>query len=753
MTRNPASRQTQNTDFSYRCSRKQDVELVAKNLLWDVLPEISSVVGEPFFSLITGHVADCLNVDIVYIANLADWEECRFTTLAAAKKSEPVENFSFVLSRLLCRDIFLNGIRCFRRNLQEIFPAAALQVPTTSSCLALPLKDAADEPIGLMVLLWEESKESFDLARAVLGFLAARISGELERQRANEVVEEQLHFMQQLVDAIPTPIFFKNRNRRYIGCNKQFEQALGSGREQIIGKTVWDIAPEDFASTYDSADKALLDSGRAMEYEGNMVYGDGTRRDVVFNKAVFHDSGHQVAGIVGTMFDLTAQKKAEQKVHQLANFDLLTGLPNRTRFIRQLRETLQQAAFSGGDGAVLCLDLDKFKLINDTFGHQSCNRMLSIISQRLQDQVGNRDLVGRISGDRFAVSVFDLQKAGDVESFARRLLAKLRRPIELDDQKIHLSVSIGCTLFPNEGSDAETLLRHADRALSRAKKSGRNTIEFFSRDMNVGSRERLNIDAALHRALENNEFTLHYQPQVELASGRLVGAEALLRWNSPELGKVSPEKFIPLAEENGLILKIGTWVLREACRQNRLWQDRGYPPIRVAVNLSSHQMRQHDFVEVVRGALAETALAGRWLELELTESALMDYSDANIHLLQELKQLGIHLSIDDFGTGYSSLNYLKRFPLDKLKIDRSFVRDIPDGVNDVAITEAILAMAHRLGLSVVAEGIETEGQLSFLQSNNCIKGQGFLFGAAVPASDFTRFFGTDPDADHRAPYA
>lgn len=711
-----------------------------RTLLWNSLPEISCAVGELFFSTLVGHLARGLHADIAYVARLCDWDHGHFVTLAAARNGEDVANFSFTLPTQCLRRLYIEGLTCYRDNIQALFPAAALQAPSSSTYLALPLKDAAGEPLGLLALLWEDDRRDTSAAEAALDFLKERVRAELERDRATEALQEQLHFMQQLVDAIPTPIFFKNRELRYIGCNRPFEHALGVKREEIIGRSVWEVAPEDFASTYNAADRQILVSKRPQEYEGRMVYADGRRRDVVFNKAVFLDSLGRVGGIVGTMFDVTALKAAERQVHHLAHYDPLTGLPNRPQFLKLFNQGIESGALSGQPGAVLCLDLDKFKTINDTFGHKACNEMLSLIARRLQALARERDVVARISGDRFAVALLALPGEQEAETVARRLLQSLRTPLQIGEHRVHLSMSIGVALFPCDGSNAETLLKHADCALSRAKMTGRNTIEFYDHDLNLSSRKRLSIESALHQALDKGEFHLHYQPQVELSSARLVGAEALLRWQSPLLGEVSPETFIPLAEENGLIHKIGAWVLQEACRQGRAWQDEGYAPIRIAVNLSSHQLKKDDFVDTLRRILKATRFDPRWLELEITETAIMANSEQSIHQLRALKSLGVHLSVDDFGTGYSSLSYLKRFPLDKLKIDRSFVRDIPGGPNDRAITEAILAMAHRLGLKVIAEGIETESQRRFLQANNCIKGQGYLFGAPVCGAEFVRHF-------------
>ncbi|HKJ05339.1 MAG TPA: GGDEF domain-containing phosphodiesterase, partial [Geopsychrobacteraceae bacterium] len=352
----------------------------------------------------------------------------------------------------------------------------------------------------------------------------------------------------------------------------------------------------------------------------------------------------------------------------------------------------------------------------------------------------SRDLYSRISTNRFSIALCSLSHKQDVASFARRILVALAEPVQVNGEDFYCTVSVGIAVHPQDGSDAQKLLDNAEVALVRARESGGNTYKYFSKEINQKALERLAIEAGLRRSLVEDDFELHYQPQVDLKSRVLLGAEALLRWSHPKLGPVSPDRFIPIAEESGLILPLGEWVIRAACRQNAAWQAAGYHPIRVAVNISGHQLQQKGFVQMVASVLNETGLDPQWLEFELTESTMMENTERNIGVLQQLKKIGIHLSIDDFGTGYSSLSYLQRFPLDKLKIDSSFVKDLHKTESNAAITEAIIAMAHRLGLKVLAEGIETTEQLDYLVANECLKGQGYLFGRPAPSLEFEQYF-------------
>ena len=435
--------------------------------------------------------------------------------------------------------------------------------------------------------------------------------------------------------------------------------------------------------------------------------------------------------------DLEERKRVEQSIRYMAHHDALTGLPNRSLFRDRLTHAMAQADRYHQRLAVMFLDLDRFKAINDTLGHNVGDQLLTIAAERLRSCVRDSDTVARLGGDEFTVVVEDIIEDHDAAAVAQKILDTLSQPFNLYGHEVFISVSVGITLYPSDDDNADNLLRNADSAMYRAKEFGRNNFQFYVADMNIKARERLMLESSLRRALDRNEFMLYYQPRVDLLSGRVIGAEALLRWRHPEMGLVPPSEFIPILDETGMIIPVGDWALREACRQNREWQDMGLPPIRVAVNLSVRQFMQKDLADTIIRALDAAGLSAEHLEVEITEALFLEHNQTNIITLARLKNMGIHISIDDFGTGYSSLSYLKRLPIDTLKIDQSFVRDIGDPDNK-AIASAIIAMAASLRLNVLAEGVETDEQLAFLRAQGCNEIQGFAFSHPLPAQEFER---------------
>ena len=437
------------------------------------------------------------------------------------------------------------------------------------------------------------------------------------------------------------------------------------------------------------------------------------------------------------MRDVSERKSAEERIHQLAHYDKLTGLPNRALFSQLLEQALAEAKYSKKHVAVLFIDLDRFKLINDSLSHDAGDAVLKQVARRLTESQLKRNTIARFGGDEFVVLMRDCNIPTDAAEEAQRLLTAIAQPMPLEGQEYHLTASIGISASPSDGENAQTMLKNADIAMYRAKEHGKNNYQFYSAQMNLHSFERLVLERFLRHALEQDEFRVFYQPKIDLVSGRLTGMEALLRWMHPGMGMISPVKFIPLAEETGLIVPIGAWVLKAACAQNKIWAEQGLARLRVAVNLSARQFAQDDLHATILNVLEETGLDPELLELEITESVTMDNPEHAAELLRKLKALGIKLAIDDFGTGYSSLSYLKRFPIDNVKIDRSFIKDIPHDGDDVAITQAVIAMAHSLGLKVIAEGVESEEHVTFLRDHRCEEAQGYLFGAPMSAEDFT----------------
>jgi diguanylate cyclase (GGDEF)-like protein/PAS domain S-box-containing protein len=517
-----------------------------------------------------------------------------------------------------------------------------------------------------------------------------------------------------------------------IAVNKAFCEITGYREEEAIGQTpaILSSGKHD-ADFYRDMWKRLKETGHWSgeiwnRRKNGEIYVEWLTLNTVKNNR--GETSHYVA----IFADITEHKQAEEHVHHLAHYDALTDLPNRTLFNDRLGQALIKAQRNHGRAAVMFLDLDRFKVINDTLGHSIGDLLLQEVAARLTGCVREGDTVSRLGGDEFVILLPEFRDAEDAYLVAQKLLAAAALPFELLGHELHISASIGISFYPDDGASAEVLMKNADVAMYRAKEMGRNNYQFYRADMNARSFERLAMETSMRRALEREQFELYYQPRYALPDGKIVGVEALIRWHHPDLGLVSPAQFIPLAEETGLILPIGEWVLRAAATQGKVWQQAGLPPLFMAVNVSARQFRQTDFAGKVGQILQDTGFDPCWLELELTETTLMNHAEENVESLGKLKAMGIRIAIDDFGTGYSSLSYLKRLPVDILKIDRSFVSDMTVSLDDAAIVEAIIAMARSLGVYVVAEGVETAEQSKFLQARKCDGMQGYYFSKPLP---------------------
>ncbi|MFD2271059.1 putative bifunctional diguanylate cyclase/phosphodiesterase [Undibacterium arcticum] len=437
--------------------------------------------------------------------------------------------------------------------------------------------------------------------------------------------------------------------------------------------------------------------------------------------------------------DISRRKRVELELQHLANHDSLTGLPNRSLLQDRLSQAIGYANRMQRAMAVLVIDLDRFKNINDSLGHESGDLIIIEIGRRLAAQALDGDTLARLGGDEFVLLLSDADEE-DVTMLAQRVLELVSQPLMLQGHEFYPSASVGISQYPKDGHDGATLLKNADTAMYRAKAAGRNNFQFYAHEMNARALDRLKLEGKLRRALEREEFVLHYQPQIDIRSGHIVGMEALLRWMPPGKAMLPPDEFISIAEETGLIVPIGEWVLRTACAQNRAWQAAGLPPVRMGVNLSARQFKQHDIAKMVTQVLQDTDYPASFLALEITESIVMENPELAAQTLHKLSDMGIHLSIDDFGTGYSSLSYLKRFPIDSLKIDKSFVHDLTTDTDDAAIAKAVIVLAHSMKLKVIAEGVETIEQLDFLRQQECDQMQGYYFSRPQPADQIAELF-------------
>jgi diguanylate cyclase (GGDEF)-like protein/PAS domain S-box-containing protein len=522
--------------------------------------------------------------------------------------------------------------------------------------------------------------------------------------------------------------------------SENYEQLFGPGGLEVgTNMAAWfeDIHPDDRARVQEQLLALIKSADNQWSDEFRLVRVHAEQKVVhVFARGyISRAEDGSARRMNGVLQDITERKEQEERTRFLADHDELTELPNRGLFRQALNKALQRAERSGKMLSILFFDLDRFKNINDSLGHDAGDEVLRAVAERLTACVRKIDLVARFGGDEFAVLTEGLTAEDQASTVARKILETLSKPMILAGRQYRPAASIGISTYPTDGRDAQSLLKNADIAMYRAKEEGRGTFQFYSEMLNTHSVQRLEFESNLSNALNNREFVLYYQPKVDLATGRVTGLEALIRWNSPQLGFVSPRDFISIAEETGLIVPLGRWVAQTACVQNRAWQKGGLPQLRIAINISARQMADKGLVEFISDTVRKTGLTVDSLELEITESAVMSNQEHAEKVLNELKGLGFHLTMDDFGTGYSSLAYLKRFPFDSVKIDQSFVRGIPESKDDEAIVEAIIAMARSLQLKVVAEGVETKEQFDFLRKLGCDQIQGYYFSKPIPSNE------------------
>jgi diguanylate cyclase (GGDEF)-like protein/PAS domain S-box-containing protein len=568
------------------------------------------------------------------------------------------------------------------------------------------------------------------------GAICAAIRDVTEQQRLEKALAARELESRTLIENTPDSISRHDRNGAYIFVNQALADSIKGGITTMLGKKPTEIRPTDLSEIFEEKLSQVFTTGTNTEFE--LTWLDKRGNDMCYHirlTAEFDASG-AVATVLAVGRDITELNAYRQKIHQMAFYDTLTSLPNRALFNDRLRQMLTDALWHEQRAGVLLLDLDRFKAINDTMGHPAGDALLREAAARLTGCVRGYDTVARLGGDEFAILLPDIRAGDDLGRIASKILAAFNEPFMLEGKEVFVSTSIGIAVYPNDSADADELVKQADSAMYFAKRSGRNGFRFYSKDLTASAGERLSLESELRRALERKELELYYQPKVQLSNNQLIGSEALLRWNNPQRGMVPPDQFISIAEDSGLILEIGEWVLHNACRTACDWNAIGKPLHKVAINLSARQFQSNDLVETVRHALDATGCQPEWIELEITESLLLDEQGEVLEMLESFRVMGISVAIDDFGTGYSSLSYLARFPINTLKIDRSFIRTVTTEHFRAELVRAILSIARCLGQEVVAEGVETPEQAVFLREHGCQIAQGYLFSKPVPKAEF-----------------
>ncbi|MCA1248371.1 bifunctional diguanylate cyclase/phosphodiesterase [Massilia sp. MS-15] len=622
----------------------------------------------------------------------------------------------------------------------RFLPGAGIGAPAGSGPLLRQAVAGSAEQFGIYEVAGraaysaEDARQLAGLAHLTASLLQVH-SLAVRSTHAYAQMEAQLAHQSQILDQIHESVLTMDQMGYITSWNRGAEELFGYTALEAIGRNILFLYADEDEGFEDSF---VEQGGRMMEVRRRKKSGEVFWASLSLSP--LRDLAERPIGLIAYLTDITERKQAEERLHHLAYYDELTGLPNRTLFARLVDQALIVAQRNETAGCLLFVDLNRFKRINDTLGRRIGDELLRQVAQRFRATLRDEDVVARLSGDEFAVGLFDMRQHFEATTVAQKLQAALDAPFLIGGHDLRVGASIGISVYPQDGNEAETLLGLADIAMERAKQLDADpdrSVAFYSQDMNQGMQDRMRIESGLRQALGNGELILYYQPKFEIGTDRLVGAEALVRWLDPARGIVPPGEFIPLAESTGLIVQVGEWVLEQACAQAALWQRVGLPPFRLAVNVSAREFTA-SLPARVAATLARYRLDASWLELEITESTLMHDFERVTAIMDDIHQLGVALSLDDFGTGYSSLSYLKRFPIDTLKIDRSFTTGIPGDPSDCAIAGTIVSMAQQLGLRVIAEGVETVEQLSFLRESGCDEVQGYLYSKPLPADDFER---------------
>ncbi|MBP1711286.1 MAG: hypothetical protein H6Q49_1488 [Deltaproteobacteria bacterium] len=558
-----------------------------------------------------------------------------------------------------------------------------------------------------------------------------------ERKRMEETLRQSEQKYRTILEEMDEAYFEVDLSGNYTYVNDAISRLLGYPQEELLGTTFRkQVNEEDTALLYEAFGKIFTNGKPVRDISYKAIRKNGEIRYAEIAGFPIQNQKGEVIGFRGIGRDVTERKRSEEQIRHMATHDALTDLPNRMMFGQLLNHAIQAAKRNKRKLAVLFIDLDRFKIVNDTLGHEAGDMLLKTTAARFKQTLRAMDVVARLGGDEFVILVEEVDNPGQLVTVAQKILSAAMKPVSLMGEECRVTASVGISVYPKDGEDDQALMKTADKAMYFAKEEGKNNYQFYSEDMKSQSVEQLSLETHLRLALERNELSLNYQAKLDFKTGAITGVEALLRWHSPILGDVTPTQFIPVAEETGLIIPIGRWVMKTACAQNVAWQRQGLPPVCISVNLSLRQLRDENLIEDIKAALEDSGLAPHLLELEITESMVMHNPARMVAILTQIKDMGVRLAIDDFGTGYSSLAHIRRFPIDTIKVDRSFIRNVPDDYEDKAIIEAIISMGQTLSLTVVAEGVETQEQMNYLKEHSCNEMQGFYFSKPVAADEF-----------------
>lgn len=683
-------------------------------------------------------LADMYNTRFAFVGVFADETKRSIRTIAVKMGNEFVDNFTYDLKGTPCEDVLNGKAEIIRDNAPKAYPEDDLLIKMgIESYFGAPLIASNNETLGILVIMDVGPLEIKSWSQPILSLYANRLGIELERYRNQQ--EQQL--AEKVFDASVQSIAISDAKGHILRTNSTFEKVSEYKFKDLKEKNIYSFfADVKNNLTPEEHQQILLEKG---EWQGELfllrkngiIYPASLSATAIYEKA-----NHNINHIVWLFRDVTEEKASEAHIYHLAHYDPLTGLLNRSAFHEQLNRAITTSLIEQTALAIIYLDLDHFKLINDASGHSAGDILLQRISERLKICLNKDDIISRLGGDEFVMLVSNYQDLQDIKAICEKIIGELARPIKLNNNvEVIVTSSLGVSCYPKDGPDSHTLMKNADTAMYTAKQKGRNNYQFFAKEMNEHAAERLAMEVQLRQALQKNEFELHYQPQINVATNKITGCEALLRWNHPERGLVPPFEFIPIAEETGLIQDIGEWVIEEACRQQSLWREQGIADLKMGVNISSRQFTSKNLIASIKNSIDQSGIPPNKLDLELTESSVMENVDDAITILRSLKDMGLSLSIDDFGTGYSSLAYLKQFPIDRLKIDRSFVRDIAKDSEDAAIVTATISLSYNLHMAVIAEGVESEEQIKFLKHRGCVEMQGYHFCKPLPVSEITQF--------------